>query len=187
MNHSYLLKLKIISKDLELRKKYEEAVAKMNTDEYRENTHKDSGFDIFTPLPNDPSNSIIEPASTKLVDLEIQCAAYKGYSWPGATVLVPTAYFIYPRSSIYKSCVRLANNVGIIDSGYRGNLKAALDNKVCSSSSETVKNGIWDQKEQAYGRLLQICMPDLSPFHVEIVDELDETIRGEGGIGSTGK
>ena len=36
-------------------------------------------------------------------------------------------------------------------------------------------------------RLLQICMPNLSPFKVYIVDKLDNTIRGEGGFGSTGK
>ena len=40
--------------------------------------------------------------------------------------------------------------------------------------------------ENAYGRMLQICMPDLSPFKVEIVETLDDTSRGEGGLGSTG-
>ncbi len=44
----------------------------------------------------------------------------------------------------------------------------------------------WSQAENAYGRMLQICMPDLSPFKVEIVETLDDTSRGEGGLGSTG-
>ena len=35
---------------------------------------------------------------------------------------------MYPRSSIYKTPLRLANNTGIIDSGYRGNLMGAFDN-----------------------------------------------------------
>ena len=46
--------------------------------------------------------------------------------------------------------------------------------------------GEWSQEENAYGRMLQICMPDLSPFRVELVDDLDNTSRGAGGLGSTG-
>ena len=40
----------------------------------------------------------------------------------------PTGYYSYPRSSISKTPLLLANNVGIIDSGYRGNIKVAFDN-----------------------------------------------------------
>ena len=67
--------------------------------------------------------------------------------------------------------MRLANNTGIIDSGYRGNLMGAFDN--VSRIGTTFQAGKWCQHEQAYGRLLQICMPDLSPFSVEIVTDLD--------------
>ena len=91
---------------------------------------------------------------------------------------------MYPRSSIYKTYLRLANNTGIIDSGYRGNLMGAFDN--ISRIGPTFQAGKWCQQEQAYGRLLQICMPDLSPFSVEMVTDLDETMRGAGGLGSTG-
>ena len=62
-----------------------------------------------------------------------------------------------------------------LDSGYRGNLKAALDN--AKPSPATLCAGT---------RLLQICMPDLSSFTVKLVSKLDHTKRGEQGLGSTG-
>ena len=45
----------------------------MNTDEYKNNPHKDSGFDVYTPK----GDLRIAPGGTKLVDMKIQCAAYK--------------------------------------------------------------------------------------------------------------
>ena len=96
----------------------------MKTEEYKNNPHKDSGFDIYTPK----GNVDIYPGHTKLVDMKIQCAAYKIVCDGETCVRQPTAFFMYPRSSIYKSLVRLANNTGIIDNGYRGNLMGAFDN-----------------------------------------------------------
>jgi dUTPase len=60
----------------------------------------------------------------------------------------------------------------------------AFDN--ISRIGTTFNGGEWYQEQNAYGRLLQICMPDLSPFKVEIVTDLDDTTRGAGGLGSTG-
>ena len=70
----------------------------------------------------------------------------------------------------------LANSVGIIDSGYRGNIKVAL--KIFAKFHSIHK----------YSRLTQICLPSLQPFLIKLVEEEDltETIRGEGGFGSTG-
>ena len=184
---SYLVELKITSDDPHLVELYEQAVKKMNSDEYKNNFFKDSGFDIYTP--ND--DCVLNPGETKLVNMKIKCAAYKVTAHPlsGKLQREPTAFFMFPRSSIYKSVLRLANNTGIIDSGYRGNLMGAFDN--ISSKSDCVNNetvgSVWIQKEQAYNRLLQICMPNLSPFSVEIVNTLNETARGDGGFGSTGK
>ena len=61
----------------------------------------------------------------------------------------------------------------------------AFDN--ISRIGATFPGGVWSQKEETYGRLFQICMPDLSPFSVKIVDSLNDTTRGGGGFGSTGK
>jgi len=174
----YVLKLRIVSPDERLYDLYKTAVDKMNTEEYQANPHKDSGFDVFTPH----ENLKIGPGETKLVNMKIQCAAYRRDGWNDT--FVPSAFYMYPRSSIYKTLLRLANNTGIIDSGYRGNLMGAFDN--ISRVGPSFPASEWSQAENAYGRMLQICMPDLSPFKVEIVETLDDTSRGEGGLGSTG-
>ena len=177
----YVLKLRIVSDDPELLNLYKNvSVAKMETKEYLENPHKDSGFDIYTPKGKERIN----PGETRLVNMQIQCAAYKIVCDGDSCQRVPTAFFMYPRSSIYKTTLRLANNTGIIDSGYRGNLMGAFDN--ISRIGPSFPGGVWSQEENAYGRMLQICMPDLSPFTVEIVETLDDTSRGSGGLGSTG-
>ena len=95
--------------------------------------------------------------------------------------LYPQAYYLYPRSSISKTPMRLANSVGIIDSGYRGQIMAMVDmidpNKI-------------PYEVTALDRHFQICHPSLCPFKVEIVTSLDDlgaTARGDGGFGSTGR
>ena len=45
---SYILELKVIDDDT-LVEKYQQAIAKMQTEDYKNNPHKDSGFDIYTP------------------------------------------------------------------------------------------------------------------------------------------
>ena len=126
----------------------------------------DSGFDVFFE-----SDETIEPHTMKLIDLQIQCEA--GYARNDYTI----SYYLYPRSSIAKTPLRMANSVGIIDAGYRGNIKVAVDN--ISDESYTVKRG---------QRLFQICSPTLEPLSFVLVndsEELSETSRGSGGFGST--
>lgn len=88
----------------------------------------------------------------------------------------PVGYYLYPRSSLgAKTPIRLANSVGIIDAGYRGQLTALLDNP--SDQPFTLKSG---------ERYFQICAPDLSPLQFTLTDQLSDTDRGQGGMGSTG-
>lgn len=125
-------------------------------------THPDAGFDLFCP-----ENKIVQPGETVWVDLGIACEAFhKGQ---------PTGFLIYPRSSISKTPLRLANSVGVVDSGYRGNLILALDN--IKSAPYTIQKG---------QRLAQICSPKLDPIWFDIVEALSDTKRGKGGFGSTG-
>lgn len=143
------------------------------------NQFKDSGFDLVVPWVKDcaleqEGNYVYKPEQSKLCNLRVQIAVYKVRD---IYALEPSPYCLYARSSIYKTNFILANNVGIIDTGYRGNLCAALHNKLSNSYSQ-VKMGT---------RMTQICMPDLSPnFHVRLVNKLSDTSRGTGGFGSTG-
>lgn len=90
----------------------------------------------------------------------------------------PVCYYLYPRSSISKTPFRMANSVGIIDSGYRGPLKAVVDVQYSGGDYPFVAEGT---------RLFQICAPNLGRIdHVEIVKSLEDTVRGDGGFGSTG-
>ena len=76
----------------------------------------------------------------------------------------PVSYYMYPRSSTgTKTPLRLANSVGIIDSGYRGNIIAAFNNINHENDSP--------YEIEKYQRLVQICPPDIShPMYVRLVD-----------------
>lgn len=88
----------------------------------------------------------------------------------------PCHFTLEPRSSIYKTGFMMANGRGIIDSSYRGELKAAL--VTISSLPTNVEKGT---------RLFQVLAPELGYIkEVHYVSSLDETLRGEGGFGSTG-
>ena len=86
------------------------------------------------------------------------------------------AFWLLPRSSISKTPLRMANSVGLIDAGYRGQLMGAVDSRkdhVCHTGE----------------RYFQITAADLMPWNnIHIVDEIPggPTQRGEGGFGSTG-
>lgn len=94
----------------------------------------------------------------------------------------PRAYWLTPRSSISKTPWRLANSMGLMDATYRGVVKAAV---FSSDSDTTVPNKI-----SLHGqRLVQLAQPDLLPWDfISVVDSIPgaETLRGEGGFGSTG-
>ena len=81
-----------------------------------------------------------------------------------------------PRSSISKTPLRLANAVGLIDAGYRGEIMAAVDN---------IKGE--DYTVEPNQRLFQLVAMNGSPISFEIVNELSKSSRGKGGFGSTGK
>ena len=127
--------------------------------------YPNAGFDLLSPTE-------MTVAGAKFVlDTEIICSM-KSHDNRNLS------YYLYPRSSIIKSPFRLANSVGIIDSGYRGNIKACFD----------VIIGEKYEVEQ-YSRLVQLCSPTLKPLIVRIVDNIEElglSERGSGSFGSTG-
>lgn len=106
---------------------------------------------------------------------------------PGETAWIPTgialevpkgcAGLIYARSSLgVKRGLAPANKVGVIDSDYRGEIRVVLLN-----------HGKETQKIEHGERIAQLVItPVLTPSYVE-VEELEDTDRGAGGFGSTGK
>ena len=134
--------------------------------------YPDSGFDLG--LPKDLT--ITKPTSNK-IPLDICCSMYSKN--------IPQPYYLYPRSSIIKTPLRLSNSVGIIDTGYRGTITAVVDN--LSNCNNT--DGTSDISLTGLERYFQICHPLLRSFKVKILnskDELGITERGDGGFGSTG-
>lgn len=91
---------------------------------------------------------------------------------------IPEGYFgaIFARSGLAtNSGLRPANCVGVVDSDYRGNVTVALHN-------DTAVPRVIDIKE----RIAQLVIMPYESVTFEVVDELDETERGDGGFGSTG-
>lgn len=125
-----------------------------------------SGFDLFVPqefwtTPDKISFMVNHQVKCEMVENGKACGFYS-----------------YPRSSICKTPLMLANHVGIIDAGYRGFLFGAFRN-LSNKSYKTEENT----------RLLQICHPSLKPFKVRLIEDetnLSTTSRGSGGFGSTG-
>tara|TARA_A100001515_G_scaffold39264_1_gene30915 strand:+ start:90 stop:560 length:471 start_codon:yes stop_codon:yes gene_type:complete len=136
------------------------------------NLDGDAGVDLFFP------NMVrIPKGETMLVDFEIQCKMVRIFELDdGSLFEEPSSFMLVPRSSIFRTPLRQANNIGIIDSGYRGHIMVPVDNH--SNEDYIIKNG---------ERLFQLVHPSLKPISIEIVEDLDETKRGSGGFGSTGK
>lgn len=92
-------------------------------------------------------------------------------------------YWLCPRSSIYKTGMMMANSQGVIDSAYRGGLKAPVWVVAPMPFMDAFREG-----GLKGGRYFQIVAPDMGHIsQVRIVDSLPVTVRGEGGFGSTGK
>jgi dUTP pyrophosphatase len=83
----------------------------------------------------------------------------------------------YPRSSISKTCLTLANCVGVIDSGYRDTIKARF-----RPVGQFDPNRVY-----GYGdRIIQMEIVPVPEVTFQVVDELSDSERGKGGFGSTG-
>lgn len=98
----------------------------------------------------------------------------------GIAIALPSAEygaFVFPRSGIaVKHGIGLLNSVGVIDSDYRGEIMVGVINQV--KEAYTIQPG---------ERIAQMVIMPVSMMPVEEVAELDDTDRGAGGFGSTGK
>jgi dUTP pyrophosphatase len=136
----------------------------------------DSGFDLF--FPGEDGDGCIcggIPVVNK-IDFKVKCSASMLYKDGSEYV---SGYMLFPRSSLSKTPLRLANSVGVIDSGYRGNIIGMFD---CRCDQYKINN---------MDRLLQICAPTMCPIYVELVEKESDlglnSSRGAGGFGSSGR
>ena len=99
----------------------------------------------------------------------------------GLSMEIPKGFvgLVFPRSSIRKTDLSLSNSVGVIDSGYRGEIQATFNQKALSKNGSLLY-GVGD-------RIMQIIIIPYPPIEFEEVNELNNTDRGQGGFGSTGK
>ena len=188
MSSESVFLLNLYVADPVLRSAYDNRINKHN-EEMRSDNYPNSGFDLLCPSDINISELAIEPnmVANLKVDLGIKCSAYIADA-STLSPLRPSGYYMYARSSISSTCLRLANNVGIIDSGYRGNIKIALDiiNNNCFQQKKIESSNIVNAND----RIVQICSPDLGRIIVKLVEaenDLSNTSRGEGGFGSTGR
>lgn len=119
-----------------------------------------AAFDIYMPTPGQVQGGAIQ------IPLGFATAIPKGY-----------VALIFPRSGVgSKLGLELNNTCGVIDADYRGEWLATLRTKSCMPCS-------WNQGDRILQFIL-VAVPDVTP---ELVEALDDTDRGTGGLGSSGK
>ena len=120
----------------------------------------DACYDIYSPV-----DIILPPKSITKFNLDFAVAPPHGYK-----------LCFYSRSGLASKGVLLTNSVGIVDEGYRGCCAAAFYNA-----------GVDEYRISKGDRILQCALEKVIEFEIEDVEELDETDRGTGGFGSSGK
>lgn len=120
-----------------------------------------AGADLFS----DEEGFVIAPGETHLVHTGLSAEIPEGFGG-----------FIYARSGLAtKKGLAPANKVGVIDSDYRGEIRVALFNH--SGVPQTVEAG---------ERVAQLVIAPFLKAEFTEAEELSDTVRGEGGFGSTG-
>lgn len=192
LNLTIKRELFIAVQDDELRNLYIKQADKHNN---TSNLFKDSGFDLYVPdtIHSCSELTYINPEVIPCfitINHNVVGALFQNTYNNGSLIhSTPMGFCLYPRSSISKSHLRLANSVGVIDAGYRGNIIAKFDFIHNQDSHDTI---IYKNE-----RYVQICCGDLIPFDfIHVVKSLDDvkiqtlggsnTQRGTGGFGSTG-
>lgn len=112
---------------------------------------------------------------TSIIDSTTEDVTY-GF---GISLEIPEGFMglVFPRSSVRKQSLLLSNSVGVIDSGYRGEIQATFKKT----------DGNYSKKYDLGDRGAQIIIMPVPYVNFIEVGELSSTERGEGGFGSTGK
>lgn len=127
------------------------------------------------PLYSKRGDAAMDLTAISLTKVDRDTFGYLEYG-TGLAVEIPEGYvgLLFPRSSISNSGLILSNSVGLIDSGYRGEVKFRFKHIL-----DTAAYKVGD-------RIGQIIILPYPQIEFEEVDELSSTDRGEGSFGSTG-
>jgi len=134
----------------------------------------------LNPIAVTPTYSKVGDAGMDLVATEIiNDEVFQITYGTGLAMEIPEGFvgLVFPRSSIRKYDLSLTNCVGVIDSGYRGEIQATFRKE----------RGVASKKYEVGDRIAQIMIMPYPPIEFIETDELSNTERGEGGFGSTGK
>jgi dUTP pyrophosphatase len=134
------------------------------------------------PLAVKPIYSKSGDAGLDLVATEIlQSNATQVTYGTGLAFEIPEGYvgLVFPRSSIRKYTLSLSNSVGVIDSGYRGEIQVTFNR-----TEVHYRNGNIYEIGDKVAQMIILPYPQIALVET---DELSDSERGEGGFGSTGK
>jgi dUTP pyrophosphatase len=121
----------------------------------------DAGLDLFSA-----ENCVLKPGERKIVATGVRIALPVGYEAQ-----------VRPKSGLAaKHGISVVNTPGTIDAGYRGLVGVIL-----------INHGTEDFAVEKNMKIAQMVINKVENAEIEEVDSLDETSRGEGGFGSTGK
>ena len=132
--------------------------------------------DAVIPVYSKPGDAGLDLTATSIMGDSYDNIVYG----TGLAIEIPEGYvgLLYPRSSNSKTDLYLTNHVGVVDSGYRGELMFKF----------RPINGIVDASIYAVGdRIGQLMILPYPSIKFVETDELSDSDRGEGGFGSTGK
>ena len=129
-----------------------------------------------TPAPRTPSSGGIDLHANIEEEITLQPGESCMIS-TGVRVAIPEGYvgMLFPRSGKGSSGMQLKNTVGIIDADYRGEVFANVRNYETDSLRIAPAE-----------RFVQLVIVSIMTPRILVVDELEATVRGEGGFGSTG-
>lgn len=107
----------------------------------------------------------------------------------GLAMEIPDGYvgLIFPRSSIYKKAIHLTNCVGVIDSGYRGEISVKFKPAFVYDCCKNYEVGKESSKYDVGDRIAQMIILPYPRIQFVEVDTLADSERGSNGYGSTGK
>ncbi len=153
-----------------------------------------AGFDLYADSVDDAFNTYKDKDGN---DVVVCAGGSKVKVHTGIAMAIPEGYvgLVFPRSGLAtKKGLRLSNCVGVIDEDYRGEIMVSLrtdidfadwykDDAKPVASKDFVESFV---EFNLHDRIAQIVFVKYDVFNMMVVDELDSTIRGDKGFGSTG-